>query len=220
MKHIVKQSEPSEFIEWKGMESEDWKPTYDALRGSKTGKIVKDSIIREQGGLCCYCERRIDESNSHIEHFRPQSVFTNESLEYGNMLCSCFREVKKGTELHCGHLKGEWFDENLLISPLDSICESRFAFELDGRMMQSKTDDTAAQTTIERLGLNAGKLIAKRKALLDVFNGAGHDGLTESDIETFTWEDQRAFAEGYLRRGNNGMFEEFWSTIQYMLGQM
>ena len=84
--------------------------------------------------------------------------------------------------------------------------------------MQSTINDVAARTTIKRLGLNAGELIAKRKTLLDVFNGAGHDGLTESDIETFTWEDQRAFAEGYLRRVNNGMFEEFWSTIQYMLG--
>jgi len=50
MKHILKQAEPQEFIDWKAQENENWKPTYDNLQNPEK-KIVKAALIQEQGGM-------------------------------------------------------------------------------------------------------------------------------------------------------------------------
>jgi hypothetical protein len=71
MKHVVKQPEPIEFSEWKAQANENWQPTYAELR-SDVKQAVKKSLMQEQGYLCCYCEQRLDETRSHIEHFQPQ----------------------------------------------------------------------------------------------------------------------------------------------------
>ena len=116
MKHIVKQEEPQVFSDWKGLSSMDWQPSYDILSGP-VKRVVKQALMAEQGYLCCYCERRLAEEDSHIEHFRPQSHPGTDPLDFYNMLCSCQNRLKKGVPRHCGILKDNWFDENTLISP-------------------------------------------------------------------------------------------------------
>lgn len=56
MKHIVKAEEPEELVNWKALANEDWQPTYDDLRGTEK-RAVKNSLMAEQGYICCYCER-------------------------------------------------------------------------------------------------------------------------------------------------------------------
>lgn len=92
------------------------------------------ALMAEQGYICCYCERRLTNDDSHIEHFRPQSDPTVDPLDFGNLLCSCQNQLKKGEPRHCGNLKGEWFDRDLLVSPLIPGCEDRFAFTGDGEI--------------------------------------------------------------------------------------
>jgi len=75
MKYIQKRAEPQDFTHWKAQASPDWTPTYGALRG-KEKATVKTALMVEQGYLCCYCERQIDDQDSHIEHFRPQHLWT------------------------------------------------------------------------------------------------------------------------------------------------
>jgi uncharacterized protein (TIGR02646 family) len=219
MKHINKQKEPQQFIDWKNMANEDWQPSFNSLRGSPTGYIVKCSLIKEQGGLCCYCESKITEDDSHFEHFRPQTQFKNLVLDYGNLHCSCIKEPKKETDIHCGHFKWEHFDEKL-ISPLEPDCESHFIFGSNGKIEPSFHDDKRAIYTIDILGLNNNDLPEQRKAMIDVFNGAGRELLSEDDILAITVDDQIRFAKGYLQHKENGMFNEFWTTINYFLQQL
>ncbi len=80
------------------------------------------------------------DTDSHIEHFRPQSDEAADPLDFSNMLCSCQNKLKKGDPRHCGVLKEDWFDNNLIISPFDSSCETRFAFELDGLIKSMSPD--------------------------------------------------------------------------------
>lgn len=68
MKHFVKNGEPALFSQWKASATDDWKPTYQDLRGDEK-EAVKESLMKEQGYICCYCERRLIDSDSHIEHF-------------------------------------------------------------------------------------------------------------------------------------------------------
>ena len=85
MKHIVKQGEPEAFLDWKALANEDWMPTYDDLAG-ETKKTVKGALMEEQGYICCYCERRLTDGDSHIEHFQPQSDPAVDPLDFSNML--------------------------------------------------------------------------------------------------------------------------------------
>ncbi|MDJ0729413.1 MAG: TIGR02646 family protein [Crocosphaera sp.] len=206
MKYIQKQEEPSSLKEWKQQANENWQPTYETL-GSKLKDAIKEALMKEQGYLCCYCEQRVtlNTNNSHIEHFRPQNDPTVDPLDFSNMLCSCQNQLKKGEPRHCGNLKGKWFDENHLISPLDPDCETRFKFTGDGYIQPRKEEDNAALITIEKLGLDIPKLRALRRDVIEPFLD-----------ETLSIEDVQRFVNGYLSPSNDGKFGEFWTTIYYL----
>lgn len=206
MKHIEKQAEPQLFSEWKAMANEEWQPTYSAL-GGELKKAVKQALMVEQGFICCYCERRLSDNDSHIEHFRPQSDPSVDPLDYSNMLCSCQNRLKKGEPRHCGNLKDKWFDEKLLVSPLDSTCEEQFAFLGDGSIKSTFEQDQAASETIRKLGLNCSKLKALRKSAIDVFLD-----------EKLSTEEVKMLVMAHLAKDSAGKYGEFWSAIRYLFG--
>ena len=45
---------------------------YDRFRDSAAKAALKESLVRRQKFLCCYCESRIKKNTSHIEHIEPQ----------------------------------------------------------------------------------------------------------------------------------------------------
>lgn len=207
MKHILKQAEPQEFIDWKAQENENWKPTYEKLQNPEK-KILKRALIEEQGGLCCYCEGRLVEGDSHIEHFKPQEKFESEALEYSNMLCSCQQVIEKGEPRHCGNLKADWYDEALMISPLDPTCEDRLMYHYDGRIEAMNSNDDAACHTIQHTGLSINKLEAQRKQAIAPFID-----------EELSVEDMKSFVAGYLEPETDGYFSEFYTTIRQLFGE-
>ena len=161
--------------------------------------------MKEQGYICCYCERRLTEDDSHIEHFKPQSNPAVDGLDYTNMLCSCQNQLEPGEPRHCGILKGKWFDNNLLISPLDNGCEGRFIYTGDGEIRPATESDVAATKTIEKLGLSIPKLNDMRKNAIKPFLDENLDELEFS-----------RFVNGYLIKNSDEMFGEFWTTINYI----
>lgn len=206
MKTICKQDAPLEFSDWKARANTDWQPTYDDLRGAEK-KALKQSLMAEQGFICCYCERRLVDDDSHIEHFRPQNDPQCDPLDYGNLLCSCQDRIVKGNPRHCGNLKNGWFDEELLVSPLSEGCEAKFAYSGDGRIRPAGHGDQGASTTIAKLGLDVPKLNDLRKKAIEPF---ADGSLSEADL--------RDFVAGYLGRDHAGMFGEFFTTIRHLFG--
>ncbi len=59
MRYIKKQQTPQEFLDWKAKSNEDWQPTWDDLKNPEK-TIVRQSLLKEQGYICCYCQRRIN----------------------------------------------------------------------------------------------------------------------------------------------------------------
>ncbi len=94
MKHIRKGEEPRELAEFKACANNDWQPSFHNL-DKETKKAIKSALIAEQGYICCYCEREISDKDSHIEHFKPRSRYSDEALAYNNLLCSCQRNLNK-----------------------------------------------------------------------------------------------------------------------------
>lgn len=206
MKYIVKQAEPPAFSEWKNLANEDWQPTYGTLSGDPK-KAVKNALMAEQGFICCYCERRLTKEDSHIEHFCPKSRPDVDPLDFGNMLCSCQNEHKSGEPRFCGIAKRDWFDPKLLISPLDPDCEKQFSFTGAGMIRPSDEGNLAATETIKKLNLDEKNLNAMRAKAIDPF--------LDNDISN---EEMQQFVAGYLRKGENGQYGEFWTTINYLFG--
>jgi len=206
MKFIVKQTEPNEFTAWKSLSNDNWQPSYADLRGDVKA-AVKAALIEEQGTICCYCERRLIVNDSHIEHFEPQSNPGVDALEFSNLLCSCQNIIKRGAPLHCGNLKGDWFDEVFLVSPLDSQCESRFSYTGIGNIMASDSSDEAAEKTIDHLGLAIPKLNDLRNKAIEPFLDAS---LSDDEL--------KRFVSGYLKKGQQNKLGEFWTTINHLFG--
>jgi uncharacterized protein (TIGR02646 family) len=207
MKHIVKNQNTPIFNQWRN-DNLNLQPTYEGLQG-ETKKDVKNSLLEEQGYICCYCERRLTDDDSHIEHFKPQSNPDVDGLYYTNMLCSCQNKLKQGEPLHCGNLKGNWFDVIFLISPLDHGCEEHFIYTGDGKIKPAKDSDVAATKTIEKLGLGIPKLNDLRKKAIEPFLDENLDELELS-----------RFVRGYLIKNSDGLFGEFWTTIDYIFCKM
>ena len=204
MKHILKQPEPQQFRDWKLLKNEDWQPSWDNLSGP-VKENLRNSLRTEQGDICCYCERRLSDSDLHIEHLQPQSDSAVDPLEYANLLCSCQSNLKKGEPRHCGNLKGSWYDAHLLVSPLDPMCEQRFSYTADGAMRPTNEDDSGAAETIMRLGLDIPKLKDLRAKTIEPFLA-----------ESLSPEELQTFVSGYLRKDTEGRYGEFWTTIRHV----
>ncbi|RMV69612.1 hypothetical protein ALP05_02189 [Pseudomonas caricapapayae] len=73
--------------------------------------------------------------------------------------------------MHCGHYKGNWFDEDLHISPTEDDCEQRFRYLLTGKIQSTSHTDLPATTMIEKLALDIAYLTKRRQeAISGVFD--------------------------------------------------
>lgn len=165
MKYVAKRASPDVFEAWKARAGEEWQPTYASLQNPEK-RALHEALLAEQGHVCCYCGRAIGPEDSHVEHFRPQQTRPELALAFGNLFASCIRANRPGSPLHCGHAKGNAFDEGLHISPLDAACEGRFGYGLDGAIHAADARDTAAVYMRQLLRLDLAFLNNRRGEVL------------------------------------------------------
>jgi uncharacterized protein (TIGR02646 family) len=203
MKRIYKNDEPQEILQWKSkFKNKNGRvPRYSDLNEVENlpHKIfLKNSLISEQGHICCYCCKPIDTKNSHIEHIRPKerNEYRAISLEYENLLASC--QGYHDREENCGHSKDNAFNEELFVSPLEENCESLFEFSDRGKIKAADGNERAAYT-IELLNLDTEQLNAARIEAMWV-SGA-MDELTEDEcrrlLDKFQSVDERGRYAGF-----------------------
>lgn len=203
MKRIYKNDEPQEILQWKSkFKNKNGRvPRYSDLNEVENlpHKIfLKNSLISEQGHICCYCCKPIDTKNSHIEHIRPKerNEYRAISLEYENLLASC--QGYHDREENCGHSKDNAFNEELFVSPLEENCESLFEFSNRGKIKAVDGNERAGYT-IELLNLDTEQLNAARTEAMWV-SGA-MDELTEDEcqklLDKFENVDERGRYAGF-----------------------
>lgn len=212
MKYIQKSKEPRSLTGYnqrKSNRTSNWKSFTKSVK-----EDVYQSLLKEQGYVCCYCGIRIARRKCHIEHFRPKSKYTHLTFEYTNLIASCQGEdeVRPTKPVHCGHKKTNWFDEDLMISPLNPECDKYFRYSGSGDILPTADPnrEMAAQTTIEKLDLNINKLRKMRRVALDgVLQSI--QGLSEAEIELL--------AQAYLKPDSDGMYVPFYAAISYFFRQ-
>ncbi|MEH1923079.1 retron system putative HNH endonuclease [Nostoc sp.] len=209
MKYIKKSEEPESFTVWKNLANEDWQPSWENF--SKPQKTdVHNSLLQEQGFICCYCGRRINTDDRHLEHLKPRTTYPQSALEYTNILASCQKDTVRKEPLHCGKIKDKWYDDNLMISPLDVNCAEFFRYTDDGQILATNNSEKqlAAETTIDKLALNIDKLKDLRaKALEPILE----------IINTITEEERQDLILGFSETDSKGYYEEFCAAIIYLL---
>lgn len=136
---------------------------------------IQEQLLREQRGLCCYCQSRIRAAwdGMKVEHWQSQSPnkYPERQLNYSNMLGACAGGQKHGQKSspeqhHCDTLKG---DSDLCFSVCDPAhpIERQVRFLGDGKI---SSDDAAIDNAINAvLNLNLPRLVSNRKAVLAAF---------------------------------------------------
>ena len=130
---------------------------------------LRKALAGEQRGLCCYCLSRIapNPRGMKIEHWRSQSKFPEEQLDYANLLGACSgNEGQPGSRQHSDARKG---NRPLLRNPANRnhAVEEFIQYELDGRITSQDPDFDAELREV--LNLNLAFLRNNRKATLDAF---------------------------------------------------
>lgn len=209
MKCIHKNEEPQQIVDWKrkfkNMHGRN--PQYaDISKDAEHKKILKDSLILEQGSICCYCCKHIGSEDSHIEHFRPKGsvLYGTLSLEYDNLLASCCGYNDRNE--NCGHSKGNEFDENMLISPLEENCEQNFEFSSRGKIKAVGGNDRA-KYTIGLLQLDTPALNSAREAAM----------WESGAMEDITEEQCLQLLDKFSSKDTYGQYAPFCDAIVYQL---
>jgi uncharacterized protein (TIGR02646 family) len=224
MRYIRKGNEPEAFTQWKEQENEDWKPTWDDLRGHPK-LAVHEALLQEQGFICCYCGQRIKRTSSHIEHFKPRSSSPLLKLDYANFLASCpgyaVEEISEEKEPqiltsvqppqeHCGQHRGNWYSPQFMVSPLIENCADFFRYTGSGEIRPTDVPEMkdAAEATIQRLRLNHPRLDASRQeAIAGILDGI--ENLSEPEIESLI--------QAYDQPNANGEYNRFCAAVLYIL---
>jgi uncharacterized protein (TIGR02646 family) len=207
LKQITKGSEPQELLDWKTLENDDWKPSFDNLQGNEK-RAVRNSLLAEQGYICCYCNKDISDDNFHIEHFKPQETFEALELDYNNLHASCLKNQKPESPLHCGMAKGNWFDNAHTLSPLTNH-EGSFSFLYNGKV---EATVPIAKQMVERLNLNDASLTAKRKAEIA--------GILDAHFIETASEEQLINLFRKIGRLVNDRYQPFVLAIQQQIKQL
>lgn len=210
MKYISKGSPPAELRHWF-----DQQPVEEGRRincsyrvmPSEVKVVVKQRLLDEQGRLCCYTGRRIDEQSSHIEHFKPQSLCANhEDVDYNNLLAAYPGDNEKRKCSYGAHARDNC-DESLLVSPLHPSCEHSFRFNEYGAIQAADSNDQRAQETINRLRLHDQSLTELRKQAIVSALYRKNQPHSPAQLQTIV--------ERYcLRDGNNHFFPFCYVIVQ------
>ena len=167
MKHINKGAEPRELRDWINNQPLEDGQRININYDDMPKKPVKKRLLEDQGWLCCYTGLRIEEEDSHIEHIKPQAICDRyEKIAYNNLLAAYPGDKKYpgfgATE------KKNWYNTDFFINPLKKLCETCFAFDMEGRIRPTDgAQRAAAQETIKRLRLGHYTLEQMRKDVIE-----------------------------------------------------
>ncbi len=230
MKHIQKEQEPIEFVNWKNQEKEKLDEFISRdVKGSDIWEYfpsscpsineqeeyfiyyskheLKEVLLNEQGFICCYCNQSIKHNdNTIIEHLKDKSSNPTLTLEYSNLLASCNGGQKdpKPKESYCDAKKN---NKDLPLSPLDKLSELHFYFSINGKI-SFKCEK--GEQTIKILNLDIAKLNRLRKSAIDGF-------VYDENLNLITENEAKQLLDKIYQKDKSNQFIEFCSAIKSVI---
>jgi uncharacterized protein (TIGR02646 family) len=160
MRNIVKGAEPKSLEEYRCSTG----ATYDDYQ-DKPG--LRESLVVEQRGLCCYCLSRIsaDPQKMKIEHWHSQAQFPEHQLHYSNLLGACHGGgVGKPPKLqHCDTRKG---NQAISLNPanIEHDVEHSLRYNNDGTICSTDPIFDCEINDVLNLNLPLLKITGKRSS--------------------------------------------------------
>jgi uncharacterized protein (TIGR02646 family) len=181
MRRIKKAKEPKVLAQYRATAA----ATYNGFQTAQRTQILRESLLSDQGGICCYCMQRIypNEDAMKVEHWRSQRRFPDYQLDYSNMLAACMgNEGEPEEEQHCDTRKG---NKDLARNPADpdDRIEDFIQYLGDGTIV-SNDPDLNEQLGEDVLNLNRALFISNRLSVLDAFHQSlpGNRTLTKGEL--------------------------------------
>ncbi len=211
MKQIIKNNEPVSLTVHRASQHAN----FDNLQKDD----VRTSLITEQGHICCYCMKRIPETNVNpsrkIEHFLCQANHPDQELNYGNMLLAC--SGQEGSPKHlqtCDTRKG---NQTLSFNPSDQTrnIEDLIKYKSNGEIYSSDGRFNEELETV--LNLNVNTLKNNRRIIYEevqkriIIEGKR---LGNKAMKKRFLEQEKA---KLLSLNNNGKFREFCMVGVYVI---
>lgn len=209
MRNIRKNQAPQSLLAYKRTPGAD----YEGLGRLPAKSHVKESLLDEQGHLCCYCMRRIQLTNMKVEHWKSQKSDPGLQLDYGNMLAACMGNQGAAPEEEtCDTRKA---DSVILFNPANPThnVESRIAYTGTGRIF-APGDDLFDEQLNEVLNLNEAHLVDNRSDVVE----AVHELLDFKAGRRNKRQIQR-FLQNVQTRDQNGRFKEYLGVAVYFLNK-
>lgn len=144
-------------------------------------------LENEQDLRSAYTEKAIRTDNSHIDHFRKQSLFPNLSLDWDNML----------VDEHNGNYGADYKDDKIkkkedydgLFDPVADQPQQYFEYYTNGEIVPKNGIDensrTRAERTIEVFNLNHPELVSLRANHIQNIINTKNGGLQADAIKLF-----------------------------------
>lgn len=152
MKQIFKTAEPNSLLQHRASQFAN----FDNIPLA-TKEELRQSLLSEQGHICCYCMKRIPEHTSpymKVEHFKCQDIFGAMQLTYTNLFGACTgNEGQPKIKQTCDTKKG---NAELTISPISTlpICETLFKYNAEGEISSITDNSDVNRQLNEVLNLN------------------------------------------------------------------
>jgi uncharacterized protein (TIGR02646 family) len=129
---------------------------------------VREQLLRDQGGLCCYCMRRIDKADMKEEHYLSRSRHPEHALTWSNLLAACAGNEGQPKALQtCDTAKG---NAALRIDPKKAAHVESLRYRANGRI---ETPEFSVDIN-ETLNLNTESLRQQRAEALTGFYAEMH----------------------------------------------
>ncbi len=162
MRHVRKRGAPPELTTYRAQPG----ARYDGDSGfPPVKKAIREALVAEQHGLCCYCNQRIHpaEQGMRIEHRVPQSVDPARDLDWRNLLGACCGNEGPG-ETHCDVAKG---DQQITLDPAQESHVATTTFTSEARL--TSTREGFRRDIDDVLRLNCELLVERRQRALDAY---------------------------------------------------
>lgn len=199
MLYIEKGREPASLTQYK-------QEKYAYYNGCNKQDIRK-ALLQDQGYLCAYCMRRIEENSMKIEHWLPQSQLDERSkLDFSIMLGVC-----KGNEGPTSHTTCDTHRGNaaITINPLDKYMIEKICYDSSNGFIYSQ-DQRLNYDLNKTLNLNCDGpgvfLCSNRKAVLEACkeylrkhqkNGAWSSALLQKMLQHYENRDDEGKKKEY-----------------------
>jgi len=214
MKFIEKHSPPEKFTKYL---EETPGVSFETL-DQEIKNELKQSLLIEQGYICCYCGKRIEfDQYTILDHLACREEHRDRSLDYYNILASCDggqnnrsgknRTEKKLFPRHCDDKKN---NASIEITPLCPECERHFSYDDDGNIFGCSKQ---GEKTIDVLALDCITVKNGRYNAIDVYRAIKED-LKEVENTRDFWLNEIQIA---TNKDSGGKFLPYCFFVRYYI---